>query len=412
MRVVVVGGGIGGLALGSGLRRNGFDVEVVDRDIDVRATGGYHITLDDRALAALGRLVQPQIVRRLSASGSALRHREPDAFWDRRGRFLGHGADLSGSASVDVDRITLRALLAEAVGPDLRLGRTVTGVGLDGDGRPRVGFADGTSVTADLVVGADGAHSLVARHLAGAPTNHPVGIIGFSGRTRRADLGAAESERLGPRSSMAVGPRGAALYIGFLDPVGNAALDAPELRMSVTTGPTYIWGAMFPEGAGTRALRGLRGEQLRAALLDRFRDRGWDDRFLEVVALADPTGIGSFRFRAASTRAAELAPWPAGSITALGDAVHATPPTAGMGAGAAIRDAADLLDQLGAVAEDAVPLTDAIGRFEAGMRERGSEVLALAMRTVRGIRATDTVLGAAATALATPILAAVARSSR
>ncbi|MET8683140.1 FAD-dependent monooxygenase [Streptomyces sp. NPDC004732] len=38
-------------------------------------------------------------------------------------------------------------------------------------------------------------------------------------------------------------------------------------------------------------------------------------------------------------RAADLAPWPAGRITALGDAVHATPPTAGKGAGAAIRDA-------------------------------------------------------------------------
>lgn len=413
MRVVVVGGGIGGLALGAGLRRCGWEVTVFDRDTDVAATGGYHITLDERALSALERLVEPEIMRRLLASASALRMRDRDAFWDRRGRLLGHGPDLSGSASVDVDRITLRTLLAEAVGADLRLGRTVSGVEHDGHGAPRVVFGDGASVTADLVVGADGAHSVVARRLAGGPTNRPAGVVGFSGRTRRADLGAAERRRLGSRSALTVGPRGAALYVGFLDPVGFAALDAPELRMSVTTGPTYIWGAMFPESARTSALRGLRGVELRAALLDRFVDQGWADHTVEVIARADPAGVAAYRFNAASTRAADLAPWRAGRVTALGDAVHATPPTAGMGAGAAIRDAADLVERLGTTSDGTVTVTEAVteavGRFEAGMRLRGAEVLTLAMRTVRGILATDTALGAAATTVLTPVLGAAAR---
>lgn len=86
MRVVVVGGGIGGLALGAGLRRRGYEVAVFDRDNDVAATGGYHITLDERAQSALRELVAPQIMRRLLASASALRLRDRDAFWDRRGR--------------------------------------------------------------------------------------------------------------------------------------------------------------------------------------------------------------------------------------------------------------------------------------------------------------------------------------
>ncbi|MDA3648527.1 FAD-dependent monooxygenase [Saccharopolyspora indica] len=408
MRVAVVGGGIGGLALGAGLRRSGYEVAVFDRDTDVAATGGYHITLDQRAQSALERLVAPEIVRRLLASGSALRMRDRDAFWDRRGRLLGHGPDLTGSASIDVDRITLRTLLAEAVGEDLHLGREVSGV--DQRGTPRVTFTDGTSVTADLVVGADGTHSVVARHLAAGPTSRPAGIIGFSGRTRRTDLSPAEQQRLGLRSSMAIGPRGAALYIGYLDPVGNAALDAPELRMSVTTGPTYIWGAMFPESARTDALRDLSGARSQGALLDRFRDQGWAEHVLEVIARADPSSVAAFRFNAASTRAADLVPWNASRITALGDAVHATPPTAGMGAGAAIRDAADLLHHLDATTE--ATLIEAITRYEARMRERGAEILTTAMKTVRLILATDTTLGAAATTVATPLLAAAARLRR
>ncbi|MGW8500889.1 FAD-dependent oxidoreductase [Streptomyces sp. CLCI03] len=409
MRVVVVGGGIGGLALGAGLRRRGFEVAVFDRDTDVAATGGYHITLDERAQSALKDLVEPEITRRLLASGSALRLRERDAFWDRRGRLLGHGPDLGDSASIDVDRITLRMLLAEAVGDRLHLGRHVSGVGHDDHGAPRVLFTDGASVSADLVVGADGTHSVVARHLAGGPTNSPTGIMGFSGRTLRQDLSPGEHRRLGPRSGLAIGPRAGALYVGFLDPVGNTALDAPELRMSVTTEPTYIWGAMFPESTGTDSLRDLSGGALRAALLGLFRERGWAEHTLEVIARADPHSVAGFRFNAASTRAADLAPWPAGRITALGDAVHATPPTAGMGAGAAIRDAAGLLTHLGAVADGTATLTDAVADFEAGMRRRGSEVLTLAMKTVRWILATDTTLGAAATVVSTPILAAAAR---
>ncbi|WP_280372808.1 FAD-dependent oxidoreductase, partial [Nocardia abscessus] len=130
---------------------------------------------------------------------------------------------------------------------------------------------------------------------------------------------------------------------------------------------------------------------------------------LEVIAQADPHSVAGFRFNAASTRADALAPWPAGRITALGDAVHATPPTAGMGAGAAIRDAASLLEHVSAAAAGTATLTDGVERFEADMRQRGGEVLTLAMKTVRWILATDTTLGAAATAVSTPILAAAAR---
>ncbi|GAB3812904.1 FAD-dependent oxidoreductase [Kribbella italica] len=404
MRIIVVGGGIGGLALGAGLRRAGHEVVVYDRDTDAAATGGYQITLDEQAQTALSGLVGPEVMRRLRASASALCRRERDTLWDRRGRVIGYGPELRDSVSLDVDRITLRLLLAEAVGADLRLGHTVAGLDKDG---VRVRFADGTSDSADLIVGADGAHSVVAQELAGARTNQPAGLIGFCGRTRRADLSAGEQERLGLRSSMGVGPHGAALYVGYLDPVGFAVLNEPELRMSVTTGPTYIWGAMFPESSRTAALRDLRGRELQTALAGRFREHHWSEQTLEVIARSDPASVAAFRFNAASTRAADLAPWRAGRITALGDAVHATPPTAGMGAGTAIRDAADLVQQL---AGD--NLLDAVAAYESGLRERGAEVLTLAMKTVRLILATDTPLGAAATSAVTPLLAAATRLRR
>lgn len=406
MRIIIVGGGIGGLALAAGLRRHEFVVSVFDRDTDIAATGGYHITLDGRAQAALRELVAPEFFERLLGSSSALRLRTRDAFWDRNGRLLGHGPRLDDNPGVDIDRITLRTILAEAVGADLHLGASVTDIARTATGTPQALLADGTTVQGDLLVGADGAHSLVARRLAGRPTSAPTGIIGFSGRTTAADLTTLERHRLGPRSSMVLGPRTTALYIGFLDPVGNAVLDGFRPREAITTGPTYIWGAMFAESAATDALRALDGTELRSALSTAFDRAGWRRSTLEVIERADPGSIAAFRFNAAPTHARDLAPWPAGPITALGDAVHATPPTAGMGAGAAIRDAASLVTELRAVASGTVTLPVAVSRFEADMRTRGSEVLVAAMRTVRLIRATGSPVGAATTTATASVLAA------
>jgi salicylate hydroxylase len=104
--------------------------------------------------------------------------------------------------------------------------------------------------------------------------------------------------------------------VGFLDPVGCAVLDAPRLSASVTTGPTYIWGAMFPESSRTEVFRGLAGPALRDQLLTRFRQQGWGEKPLEVIGRTDPGSVGVFRFHAAATRPQQLAPWPAGPITA------------------------------------------------------------------------------------------------
>ena len=407
-RVLVIGGGIGGLALAAGLRRAGFAVVVHERDRDPAATGGYHITLDSTAQSALRELLEPAVYARLLASASAVRRRPPDVWWDWRGRLLGDlevaGLDLD---SIDVDRITLRLLLAEAVGDSLVLGSTCTTVerGPGPGGLVRARFADGGVADADLLVGADGPHSLVVTHLVGRPTSRPAGIVGVSGRTRRGDLDAGEATRLGPRSGLTVGPRGTALYTGYLDPDGFAVLDAPGERASVTTGPTYVWGAMFPTATAPRGLREQRGSRLRETTLDALRAAGWGPAPLQVIARTDPATVAAYAFTVGPERAREMAPWPAGAVTALGDAVHATPPTAGKGAGTAIVDARALVAELTAARAGTQTLHTAVSSFETGMRHRGSAVVELSMTTVRRVLAGSTPAGSALTRASLPLLA-------
>lgn len=405
MRTVIIGGGIGGLALAAGLRRQGLDVAVHERDTDPARTGGYHLTLDGAAQRALRELLAPDVVQELYACSSAVRRRPPDVLFDASGRELGD-LEVTGHDpdSIDVDRITLRLLLARAVGPDLLLGRTCTGV-RSGPGHAVAEFGADGHESADLVVGADGPRSVVVRHLAGAPTASAVGILGVSGRTAAGELGGSGRGRLGPRSSLAVGAGGTALYVGFLDPVGFAVLD-PALgsghpRAAVTTGPTYVWGAMFPEAAA-RVLRGLRGAALREATLGLLRGYGWAEDALEVVARG--VDVAAYGFTAGPQDVRDAAPWPAGRVTALGDAVHATPPTAGKGAGAAVVDAAALVAELVAVREGVKTLPVGVADFERGMRHRGTAVVALSMVAVRRMLAAtggaDTGVSAAASGAA------------
>src|SRR5690606_35054104 len=148
-----------------------------------------------------------------------------------------------------------RTILADAAGADLHLGSPVTDIARTAAGAPQAVFADGSTLAGGLRVGADGTHSLVSRRLACRPPNEPTGITGLARRPPAGGRGPPERQRLGSRSSMVLGPHTTALYIGFLDPVGNAVLHTPRPREAITTGPTYIWGAMFAESPATDALR-------------------------------------------------------------------------------------------------------------------------------------------------------------
>lgn len=384
MRVIIVGGGIGGLALANGLVRGGHDTVVVERDRDLRATPGYHITLRTRAQRALAELLPERGIERLRASASDGARRGADALFDDQGVERG-ALEVDPDVGIDVDRVTLRLLLAETVDHVLLRGRVGVAATLDRDGAS-VELDDGSTLHGDLVVAADGVGSPIAATLAGGPTSAPTGLVGVSGRTLAAALDPGERDRLGTRSSLAIGSEATALYVGYHDPVGHAVVDEPASSVSETREATYIWGAMLAEDGRGAALRGLRGAALRDATVGALRDAGWGEAPLRALLATDVESVAAFRFHAAASDASALAPWTTGRIAAIGDAVHATPPTAGMGAGIAIEDAADLARALSADGDVA------LDEFDARMRERGAAAIRRAMVGV------DMILGTRAAA--------------
>ena len=412
MRILIIGGGIGGLTLAAGLRRRGRAVTVVERDTDLSSTGGYHLHLNGTALDALADTLEPADLERLYAAAAAGRRQGPDIVRDMRGRLLAESRTRDEADSVNIDRITLRLILADAVGDDLVTGQRFTGFDRRPDGTIEARFAGGETRVAEVLVGADGIGSRIATELAGGPTSAPVGLVGIGGRTDAGDLPDDVAELLAGRSGLAVGPRGTALYIGYHDPAGHAAVrDCSEVTNQPRR-PAYIWGAILPDTGPVKTLRDLKAAELRDATLAILRGRRWSERMLAVVRASEPDGVAVFGFHAASPDPARLAPWPAGTVTALGDAVHAMPPTAGMGAATAIQDAGALLTELDAVAAGRKTTAVAVHDFEIGMRERGARAIQASLRPIGWIRGTDTAVGSFVARVALPMTAAAASLTR
>ncbi|MFF2526374.1 FAD-dependent monooxygenase [Streptomyces liangshanensis] len=154
-RTLVVGAGIAGLALARALRDQGLDADVVERDPDWRTTGAG-LYLPANAVRALERLgLGTELARRahpitrqrmLDHRGRALADFPVSAIW----------GDVGGCLAIS--RADLHDLLRSAVGDSsVRLGKGVASV----DDGGTVTFADGSSETYDVVVGADGVGSAV-----------------------------------------------------------------------------------------------------------------------------------------------------------------------------------------------------------------------------------------------------------
>ena len=156
-RVLVVGGGIAGLATARALGRRDIAAEVVER-VSVRSHVGAGVYLPANAVRAIGAVgLATQLAERA--------HRiSQQRFLDQRGREL-MTVELAGVWGSTVPCVALsHADLHELLAADVpvRLGTTVTKLDEQGPS-VEAAFDDGSTRQYDLVVGADGVRSGCAR---------------------------------------------------------------------------------------------------------------------------------------------------------------------------------------------------------------------------------------------------------
>lgn len=397
----MVGAGIGGLACAQGLTRRGHDVTIVERDRDVSSSGGYKLHLGVRAVAALRDLLAPAVFDTLLASAVGTRGFSI-AVRDHRGRRLLRVTESATELTLDVDRITLRQILATGLDEHLLPGRSCLGWRVDGE-TVCAQLDDDSEVPAEVMVIADGAGSRLAARLAGRPTSTPCGLAGVAGRSPWQDLPPATRALLSREPMLAIGPGGTGLFASAHDPVGRAASRTARTR-AATTRPVAIWGLIAVEQALPPRPTRLGASELLDASTALLRRCHWADPMLDLLRLSEQESVSAFRFNAADPD--DIATWPSGPVTALGDAVHAMPPTGGQGAATAILDAHALVERLPATARpETATVVAGIRAYETRLREQAAPAVRESLQPLRWIRAAATPAGAAALRLMTPVLA-------
>jgi 2-polyprenyl-6-methoxyphenol hydroxylase-like FAD-dependent oxidoreductase len=338
MTIAIVGAGLGGLALARVLRVNGIDAVVYEREPSrgARGQGGMlDIHSGQRALREAGLIDQFHAIAR--GEGQDMRLLTPD------GTLLLQ-EDTPDDAPLDrpeVDRADLRNLLLDSLPEDV----VRWGHAFESADNGLLHFADGSSATCGLLVGADGAQSRVRALLTDACPAH----IGQN----VVEVGIPDIDRTHPDLAAMVG-RGNYWVLG--DGISLAAQRNGDGRVRI--------GVSFYNTAedwfATSAIPFNDPAAARARLIDLLP--GWDARFTALIAACDDTVV----LRSITTLPVGLT-WPSRpDVTLLGDAAHLMPPV-GQGANMALLDGALLGLELAAHPDD---YPAAVKEYEREMFER------------------------------------------
>lgn len=338
LRIAVVGAGIAGLTVAAALARAGLRCEVFEQ-APYLAEVGAGIQVAPNAARLLHRLGLADHLRDVAVRPRAIQmHRWDDGDPIMRTPLGPECEELFGAPYYLVHRADLHGGLLELLPQGIvRLGLRCTHVE-EREDEVELRFEDGRTVRADLVIGADGIHSVMRDRLV---RDRPR----FSGQTIYRGL--VPAERL---PAMAAEPK-VRLWLGP---------DQHVVAYPISRGTQISFGATTPSDGWRTESWSAAGDV--ASLAAAYS--GWNADVQKLIGSADAVSRWALHDRDT------IETWSTRRITLIGDAAHPMLPFLAQGANQAIEDAI----VLAACLRGAGDVASALRRYEALRRPRTEEI--------------------------------------
>ncbi|XP_047164948.1 zeaxanthin epoxidase, chloroplastic-like isoform X1 [Vigna umbellata] len=328
LRVLVAGGGIGGLVFSLAAKRKGFDVVVFEKDMSaIRGEGQYRgpIQIQSNALAALEAIdfeAAEEVLRVGCITGDRINGLVDgvSGSWYIKFDTFTPAAERGLPVTRVISRMALQEILARAVGEDSIMNESNVVDFVDHGDKVTVELENGQKYDGDLLVGADGIWSKVRNKLFG---EREATYSGYTCYTGVADFVPADIESVGYR-----------VFLGHKQYFVSSDVGAGKTQ----------WYAFHQESAGGSDIPN--GKKKR--LLKMFE--GWCDNVIDVLVATEEEAI----LRRDIYDRTPTFTWGKGRVTLLGDSIHAMQPNMGQGGCMAIEDSYQLALELGNAWEQSI----------------------------------------------------------
>ncbi|KAI9081405.1 hypothetical protein K1719_036551 [Acacia pycnantha] len=344
LRILIAGGGIGGLVLALAAKQRGYDVKVFEKDLSAVRGEGMHrgpIQLLSSALAVL-EAIDEKVAKQIIEAGCVTGNRTngiADGLtgeWFTKFDLLTPALKKGLPLTTVIYRMTLQDILVNAVGPNILRNKSKVVDFMQEPNKVRVFLENGQHFDGDILIGADGIWSEVRSKLFGKQEASYSGFTCYSGLTSYV-----------PHYIDTIGYR---VFLGFnqyfvASDVGNGKMQ---------------WYAFHGEPPSCTSFPGGKKERL----LELFGK--WCN---EVTTLISETPEQMILQRDIYDRDI-INTWGHGRVTLLGDAIHPMQPNLGQGGCMAIEDCYQLILELDQVAkhcfDDGKPceVVSALRRYE------------------------------------------------
>lgn len=322
LKVLVAGGGIGGLTLARSLQKKGMDVQVFEKVKEYKPFGGP-IQLQCNAIGTIEAIdmdLANQIYDNCSVTGDRINGLMDGLTgewffrFDTRQPCYRNGLPLT----LVINRFKLLELLVDCVGRDnVQVGAEIVSYTEDADGVTAT-LSDGSTVHGDVLVGADGIRSKV-RQAMHVGEKSPLAYSGYTVYTATCDFTGTltDTSKIG--------------YQVYLGP------DKYFVASDVGDGRQQWYAFHLTEEGGSDS------KCPKETLQDFFED--WTPAMKERIECTKPEDIER---RDVFDVIPSISPftWSKGRVVLLGDAVHAVQPNLGQGGGQAIESAYTLAAEL------------------------------------------------------------------